>query len=247
MAAVALFLIGAPAIAAPMIDYIREGLWAQEVLAALVVGEPVYLATPARARILALDTRPEGKSKGGVIVVHGLGVHPDWGLNGGVRTGLAEAGFETLSVQMPVLAADAARADYAIALPESGDRIAAAIAYLRARGVDRIAIVSHSFGAAMVNAYLARPDAARIDAWVPVGMFDAFALAPREPVLDVTAERDYADVKSGALLRASRLPQDHCSREITIGGTDHFFESRQKELVAAIAGFLERAFAGRCA
>jgi len=244
--AFALLLASASVFAAASIDYIREARWAQEVLAGLVVGEPLYLTTPTRARILALDTVASGAAKGSVIVVHGVGVHPDWGLIGGVRTGLADAGFSTLSVQMPVLAADATRDDYRIAIPEAGDRIAAAIAFLRARGVAKIAIVSHSMGATMVDAYLARPDAARIDAWVPVGMLVDFASAPKEPVLDVIAERDFAEVKAGTVARSPRLPKDGCSRAVTIAGTDHYFDQRQKELTAAIAEFLERAFANRC-
>ena len=242
-----LALAGTPAFGEPSVDYIREGRWAQEVLATLVVGDPVWLATPARPRILALLTEPTGRAKGSVIVVHGLGVHPDWGLNGGVRTDLAEAGYATLSVQMPVLAADATRDDYRVALPEAGDRIAAAIAYLRARGVARIAIVSHSMGATMVDAYLARPDALGIDAWVPVGMLRDFAAPPREPVLDVVAEKDLPEVSAARVSRKPRLPKDGCSREVTIAGTDHYFERRQKELAAAIAAFLDRVFANGCA
>ena len=65
-------------------------------------------------------TMPSGAAAGGVVVVHGLGVHPDWGLIGGLRSGLADAGYVTLSVQMPVLAATATRDDYAPTLPEAG-------------------------------------------------------------------------------------------------------------------------------
>jgi DNA-binding CsgD family transcriptional regulator len=39
-----------------------------------------------------------------VIVVHGLGVHPDRGLINPLRSQLAEQGYATLPVQMPVLA-----------------------------------------------------------------------------------------------------------------------------------------------
>jgi hypothetical protein len=58
--------------------------------------------------------------KAGVIVVHGLGVHPDFGMVGGLRTRLADAGYATLSVQMPVLPAGATRDDYAVTLPVAG-------------------------------------------------------------------------------------------------------------------------------
>ena len=231
---------------APAADDTREDRWAQEVVPSLVVGEPVYLATSARPRVLAILTRPDGVSKGGVVVVHGLGVHPDWGLIGGVRGLLADAGFTTLSVQMPVLAADAPRDDYAGTFVEAGDRIAAAAAWLHAHGSARVALVTHSMGAAMANAYLARPDALALAAWAPVGMPADFAIQPREPVLDVLAEREMPQVNDTAPLRLPRLPRDRCSRQITIAGTDHYFENRQKELAAAIVGFLERAFAGGC-
>jgi alpha/beta superfamily hydrolase len=181
-----------------------------------------------------------------VIVVHGLGVHPDFGMIGGVRTLLADAGYATLSVQMPVLAAGATRADYAVTLPAAGERLAAAGAFLRAKGIATIAIVSHSVGATMADAFLARPQTARVDAWVPVGMLIDFSIAPREPVLDVVAERELPEVAAVAPLRAKRLPRDTCSRTLTIAATDHYFESRQKVLAAAIAAFLERVFAGSC-
>lgn len=243
----ALFALAASAMAAGNgADYAREDRWAQEIVPSLVVGDAVYLATPTRERVLAILTMPSGAAAGGVVVVHGLGVHPDWGLIGGLRTGLADAGFVTLSVQMPVLAATATRDDYAPTLPEAAERIAAAVALLRAKGVRKIAIVSHSLGASMANAFLARPQAPPIDAWAPVGMFGLFAVAPKEPVLDVVAEREIALVSASAPARIATLPKDGCSRQITIAGADHYFEERQKELVAAIAAFLGRVFNAPC-
>ena len=242
----ALALLASAAAAQPAIDYAREDRWAEEIVPALVVGDAVWIATPARPKVLAILTEPPGTPRGGVIVIHGLGVHPDFGMIGGVRMGLVEAGYETLSVQMPVLPSGAARDDYAVTLPEAGDRIAAAIAYLRARGIEKIAIVSHSMGATMTSAYLARPEAARIDAWVPVGMDVDFAAPPKEPVLDVMAENELTQVTAAAPLRSPRLPRDACSKQLTIAGTDHYFENRQKALTTAIATFLEQVFSGRC-
>jgi hypothetical protein len=227
-------------------DYPREERWAQEIVPSLVVGDAVYLATPMRERVLAILTMPSGAVAGGVVVVHGLGVHPDWGLNGGLRSGLADAGYVTLSVQMPVLAATAARDDYDPTLPEAAERIGAAVAFLRTKGVRKIAIVSHSLGASMADMFLAQPGAPAIDAWAPIGMAGAFTAAPREPVLDVVAEREIALVRTSARPRIATLPKDRCSRQIVIAGADHNFEDRQKELVAAIAAFLGRVFDARC-
>ena len=83
----AVFALAASALAAGNgADYAREERWAQEIVPSLVVGDAVYLATPARERVLAILTVPPGAPAGGVVIVHGLGVHPDWGLIGGLRT-----------------------------------------------------------------------------------------------------------------------------------------------------------------
>src|SRR3982751_4982009 len=130
---------------------------------------------------------------------------------------------------MPVLAASGTRDDYVATLPEAAERIAAAVDYLRGKGMAKVAIVSHSMGASMANAFLAR---SAIDAWLPIGMFGPFAVPPREPVQDILAETEIAPVRETAPARASTLPKDGCSRQLTIAGADHYFERRQKELVA---------------
>lgn len=234
------------AAAAPAIDDAREERWAQEVIPSIVAGDAVFLATPSRSKVLAILTLPAGAPKGGVVLVHGLGVHPDFGMIGGVRVFLADAGYATLSVQMPVLAAGATREDYVVTLPAAGERLAAAVAFLRAKGIAKLAVVSHSVGATMTDAFLARPDAPRIDTWVPVGMLIDFSTPPREPVLDVVAESELPQVVAALPVRTKRLPRDGCSRTLTIAGADHYFEQHRKELSAAIAAFLDRAFGGNC-
>ena len=229
-------------------DYAREARLAKEIVPAIVVGEAVYLTTAAQPRVLALytDATSPAIAKAAIIVVHGAGVHPDWGLINGLRTGLAEAGISTLSVQMPVLSADAPRDQYASLFPESSERLAAAVAYLRERGFERFAIVSHSMGASMADAYLASSSAVKLSAWVPVGMLSAFGSRPNIPVLDVIAERDFPQALDVAPKRAATLPRDACSKQLVIAGTDHYMENRQRELVGVTAPFLARAFAGKC-
>ncbi len=238
------FALGASA--QPKPDYPREQRWSDEVVPQIVVGDAVWLATPSRAKVLALYTEPGGKAKGGIVLVHGLGVHPDWGPIGELRGALAERGFATLSVQMPVLAADASREQYRVLFPLARERIAAAVAWLQTKGDVPIAIVSHSLGASMADAYLTGPDAARIAGWVPLGMLVDFSRAPNQPTLDVIAERDFPEVVSAAKSRAMQLPRDSCSRGMVIGGTDHYFGAATRSVTDAIASFLARSFERRC-
>ncbi len=226
-------------------DDARELRWADEVTPQVVVGEVLWLATPQRAKVLALFTDAPS-ARGGVVIVHGLGVHPDWGLNGALRTRLADRGLATLSVQMPVLDKDATREQYRALYPIAGQRIAAAVRVLRERGVAKVAIVSHSLGAGMVDAWLAGPDAMPIAAWVPIGMLVDFARAPREPVLDVVAGSDFPEVLASAKLRAPRFQRDRCSHLVVIPGTDHYFDSATEPLAGVIVSFLDRVFTGDC-
>lgn len=241
----AMLALGAAIASAATADVARETRWAEQVVPQLVVGDAVWLATPQHPRVLALYTEPPKTTREAVVVVHGMGVNPDWNLIGVLRTALADRGFATLSVQMPVLAADARRDDYIALFPDAGERLTSAVAWLHAKGYARVAIVSHSMGSAMVDAWLARGSAS-VDAWVPVGMLVPFAVAPRQPVLDVVAERDLPDALSASKMRKPQLPRDACSGALVVGGTDHYFGDAAPRLAEAIAPFIARALGGSC-
>ena len=88
-------------------DYPREQRLATDVVSQIVSGETVWLSPPDRPRVLAIYSVLQGTSKGAVILIHGLGVNPDSAPIGALRTKLADRGYATLAVQMPVLAEDA--------------------------------------------------------------------------------------------------------------------------------------------
>ena len=231
---------------AAVADTAREQRIADEIVPQVVVGDAVWLSTPRHPRVLALFAEPTQATRRAVIVVHGLGVNPDWNLVGALRMQLADAGFATLSVQMPVLAADAPKSNYIELYPDAGERLDAAVSWLRARGYARIAVVSHSMGAAMVNAWLSQAPPRSIDAWVPVGLLVGFAVPPRQPVLDVVAEHDFPDALMNARTREAQLPRDGCSAASTVASADHYFEDAVPRLVGSIVPFLTRVLAGKC-
>jgi alpha/beta superfamily hydrolase len=239
LAALALLVLAGVASAAP--DYAREKRLADEIVPALVVGDAVTLETGAGRKFLGILT-PAAKPRAAVILVHSMGVHPDAGLIGELRAALADRGYTTLSIQMPVLAADANAADYPALFPEAGQRIAAAIDYLRGKGATKIAIVSHSMGARMVNDFITqRPDVALM-AWVPVaissGGFESLA-GVRFPVFDIYAEKDFDVVLKGTPARAKLLRGLKGSRQAMVYGTDHYFARKEKEAAALIDQLLK--------
>ncbi len=232
--------------AMPSPDYARESRWAEQVAPSIMVGDAVWLKTPDRDRVLALFTPAQGTTQGAVVIVHGLGVQPDFGIIGELRGALAARGFATLSVQMPVLGAEALPSEDAPLFPIAGDRIDVAVAWLRARGMAPVAVVAHSMGAAMTNAWLARPHHEKIAAFVAMGLGEPFAASRLPPVLDIIAEHDLPPVLANAPLRALALPKNSCSATLRIAGADHFLDGHVPELVDAIAPFLTRAFGAEC-
>ena len=100
----------------------REQRLAEEMEANIFDGEVVYLTSGdhefANAFIETDDAR------GGVILLHGRGFHPDWqDVVGPVRVALADAGWSTLSVQMPVLEKGMKYYDYVEIFPDAYTRI----------------------------------------------------------------------------------------------------------------------------
>ena len=94
-------------------DLEKEQRWADQVVESLLDGEAVFL-NDGRANFLAIETpSTTGESRKAAILMHGTGVHPNWPtVILPLRVGLTESGWDTLSIQMPILANDAETADY---------------------------------------------------------------------------------------------------------------------------------------
>lgn len=209
-------------------DYQREERWAQEVIPNVVVGDVVRIKLPAGREFLGLHADNK-TAKRAILLVHGLGVHPDHGVIGILRAALADLGYNTLSIQMPVLASDAAADGYPKLFPEAAARIQAGADWLAARGFARPILLSHSMGSRMADAYFARGGAAPFAAWVSLGMLGDFKSKVGIPLLDVYGENDFPQV----LHERSRRR----TRQLRIAGADHYYTEREAELANAIAGF----------
>jgi pimeloyl-ACP methyl ester carboxylesterase len=227
-------------------DYEREKRWADEIVPDLIIGDPVYLQTGNGQKFLNLYTEADKakSTKAAVIVVHGRGIHPDMGLIGVLRTRLADHGYTTLSVQMPVLWAEARGDDYLPDFPEAGERLAAAVKYLQEKGHKKIALVSHSMGARMSSDYLKNNPAAPLFAWVSVSITnDTLGLLGvlNFPVLDLYGEYDLPQVLDNNNARARAIGKINGSVQIMAPNADHFYEGQDHALVNYVKSFLDRA------
>jgi pimeloyl-ACP methyl ester carboxylesterase len=231
-----LLVASATAFAAP--DYAREKNWADEVTPGIVVGDPVYLEQKNRHKFLGIYTKATD-ARMGVVVVHGMGIHPDWGMIRTLRQRLPDHGYTTLSIQMPVLAASAKYDDYLPLFPEALERVQLAVAYLKGKGYKKVAVVSHSIGSHMVHGYLAKNPTA-VNAWAALGMpaTDTYSVI-KAPVLDLHGANDLPRVLSGATQRKASLRGNTTSRQVMIPDADHFFANQEDAMVEAIKDFLD--------
>ncbi|HUW28159.1 MAG TPA: alpha/beta fold hydrolase [Sulfuriferula sp.] len=223
-------------------DYAREKKWADEVVPGVVVGDPVYLEQANGHKFLTLYTQVKD-AKAALVIVHGLGIHPDWGLIGVLRSQLPDHGYTTLSVQMPVLGSAAKATAYPATFPEAAQRLRLAVGFLKAKGYSKIGIVSHSMGSRMSYAYLsAKPDSA-VKAWVAIGMPSrADYRKVNMPVLDLYGQNDLPEVLNSAAARKAALRGKPDSEQMQVARADHFFTDMDTQLVDIVATYLNKQF-----
>ncbi|MCU0841433.1 MAG: alpha/beta hydrolase family protein [Thiobacillaceae bacterium] len=229
-------LLSFPVLAA---DYAREKKWADEILPAVLVGDPVWLEQTKGPPFLGLYA-PATQPRGAVILVHGIGVHPDWGLISALRQQLPDAGYSTLSVQMPILKVDAKPEDYPPTFPEAAERLKQSVAWLKGKGYRKVAIVSHSLGSPMTYPYLTNGGESQTAAFVAIGTpwiegWGKLGL----PILDLYGDRDLPQVLTSADKRAAGLRHPG-SRQVMVPAANHFFDGQDQALLEQVRGFLDK-------
>lgn len=255
----------------------REDRWAQQILQYLTIGKAEWLpdtANPAKSKtpgsatagkFLSIYTAADGTAKGGVILMHDEGQHPDWpDVISPLRRGLPAHGYATLSLQMPILPRGAPLTGYALALDEAPARISAGIKFLRARGVNRIVLIGHGMGASMGSAYVARKNNNGVQGFIglaldtPVARSELYKLDPRlnaptmlarirVPVLDLYGSLDRATVVNAAPQRAAAAKKAGNAHytQIRIEHADHAFTRLDDDLVERVSAWLDQQAASR--
>jgi len=226
-------------------DYAREKRWADQILPSLMVGEATWLKQANGHEFLALYTVAD-KPRGAVIVAHGRGWSPDFELYGMLRTKLAEHGYTTLSIQLPVLGGGAKIGDYIPTYEDAAERFDLAAKFLMSKGYKNIAIVSHSLGATMANQYLIKANQTPVKAWAFIGIINGLEemFRIKIPVLDVFGSKDWEITQVGAYERKKQIDKVAGSEQVIVKDAQHFFEGREDELVSVVTGFLDRVFHG---
>lgn len=242
-------VLGAPAYATNS-DTAKEKRWAEQVIDGLLDGDELWLNDGRGYEFLGILTEGDVDSGRAVILVHGIGVHPNWpDVIYPLREGLLEHGTTSLSIQMPILANDAESTAYKPLFEEVPGRFRAALKHLNENGYQHVTIVAHSMGTSMSSAYLTSNSDHGIDSFVSIGMglgihtsnnlellkqinvdiLDLYGSQDLEPVVE------YADRRAASA--NSRLGPRF--RQIKVEGAGHFFQGHETELVGHVIDWLE--------
>ena len=231
-------------------DLEREKRLASEIVDSIMDGDAEFLSA-GDYEFLAIYTEAD-EPKGGVIIMHGRGFHPDWSdVANPLRVGLAENGWNTLSIQMPVLDKEARFYDYLEIIEEAGPRIEAAIDFLNNQGNEKIILIAHSCSVHMTMDWIDKGLMHDVDAFVGIGMGAVDYQQPMRkpfpldridvPVLDVYGEDEYPAVLKGAPERLALIKKagNPKSKQMVVPNANHYFTDQGEALLEAIKPWLQ--------
>ncbi|MDH5517109.1 MAG: alpha/beta hydrolase family protein [Gammaproteobacteria bacterium] len=227
-------------------DLAKEKRWKDQIVDSLVVGDEVMLAADG-INFLALYAEPTTeKSKGVVILLHGIGVHPAWpDVIEPLRTGLPELGWHTLSLQMPVLKNAAEASEYNDLIPEVSARLSSALDFLRQKNIENIIVTGHSMGSLMAAYYIAEHPNKNIKSLVILGgdngvpeqsymdSLKYFKQLEQVNIIDVYGSDDTQSVLDTVSIRrllGKRLYQKHYQL-VEVEGANHFYRGKENKLI----------------
>lgn len=234
-------LLTSPSLAS---DFAKEKRWAEQIEQGLMDGDMIYLQAGDH-EFLALETVAAEAGDTAVIVLHGIGAHPDWpDIIYPLRTTLPETGWTTLSLQLPILANEAEGKDYQPLMKDVPMRINAGIDHLSKAGYKKIYIVAHSMGAEMGSYYLAQANLPGvIKGYVGIGMNvnnPDYLAKISLPVLDLYGSEDLEGVLKSAKARADASASNKQYSQVKVDGANHFFNGKDGELMEIVTEWIKK-------
>jgi len=242
--------------AATLSDMGKEKRWASQIVDDLIDGEAVWLEVDGH-KFLGIYTAAKGKSKGGVLLGHGTGAHPNWAqVIYPLRVRLAEQGWDTLSIQLPILANDAKMEEYIPLQPEASKRYAAGVDFLKSKGDKSITMIGHSSGALYLVEYLAKNYGPTVDPAV-AGAVVVGVTSRDDParntldeltkikirILDIYGDVDeepgVVEMAPRRLAQAKKAPNPDY-KQVQIKGSNHFHDGNEDKLTKIVLDWMSK-------
>ncbi len=248
-----IFWLIAPALWAAS-DVIVETDLAADLSAGLRQGSVLRLESSGRSFVAIFDRSHTAETRGVAILLPEAGLRADAGIMKALRKVLPDHGWNTLSVQLPVLETEATGDEYLTLLPDSRRRIGAAVGRMKAEGMTHIALIGHGLGALAALSYIGLDDDDSIQAlvllspWWPRQKDESLAswlAGVSIPVLDIRAERDQPRILATADDRQLLLKGRIGDRHWRISGVGHHYRGREEALAKRIYGWLQAVAPGK--
>lgn len=204
---------------------------------------------------ISLLTRQQGYARGlgHVLIVHGVGQHPDWhALIRPMRQKLPDYGWTSVSVEMPEMVKEDGNIDHPALLAASTAHFEAALTHMKSIGAERIVVIGYGMGARLAVNWINKTTPPAVKAIVLISMEDGSEKSGLDsnmdtvslnlPMLDILAENDKVQaLEAGAerLRYRLRLPQ---YRQLVIYAADQYYSQMEDELIKRIRGWLKLTF-----
>ncbi|CAC9544082.1 hypothetical protein BHECKSOX_2394 [Bathymodiolus heckerae thiotrophic gill symbiont] len=235
---ISLLLLSNVAFAQTLPDFAKEARWAEQVEDGIMDGDVVWLMANDH-EFMSIYTPSETDSNKAAIIVHGKGVHPDWPqVIQVLRVALTEQGFNTLSLQMPVLENEADSHAYMSLLDKADARIQSALNYLKSESLETDVLIAHSFGGVMSTHFLTS-NLGTVKRFVGIGMSDMtvrYLKNIKLPILDLYGDKDIQSVMRSAADRANTNNKEYTQKRVD---ADHFFNERNQLLIDEVSDWLK--------
>lgn len=253
-----ILLVSAFSVSADALDRQYEKEVSEKLTEAVDEDEVVWLEAKGEKFLSLLIKQTNQKAKGAVIILHGMGAHPDWPQTiSPMRKALAEHGWTSVSIQLPVIAPKNQIEDYGKTLDEASARIKAAIALVHKNKFRNIVVIGHSFGAVSALYYLQQETEKKIAAMVAISLNKYAYLKPsvdlldlieksKIPILDIYGTRDYLEATDQADDRrlAAKKGENSSYKQMEIEGADHSFTKLDDVLIKRVRGWMAKAAPG---
>lgn len=222
-------------------DMAKEKRWAEQVEDGLMDGESAELKA-GDTNFYTVYTEADEPKDTAILLLHGIGVHPDWPqVINPLRTALPEKGWNTLSIQLPILENGADEKDYEPLLKEVPARLESSLAFLKEKGAKKVIIVAHSLGAKMAT-YALQDMQDNFSGFVGIGMGPGnvdFLPKINLPVYDLYGSNDLEEVVKSAEKRAQASKDNRGYTQTKVREANHFFDDKEDQLIDAVTAWLK--------
>ncbi|MDJ0740217.1 MAG: DUF3530 family protein [Gammaproteobacteria bacterium] len=245
-----------PAGAADLADTLRlEAAWLNADPVQLD-GDAVRLSAGDQSFVAIHRAHTTRSAIGAVVLLHDPATHADsLEVVRPLRLGLPDAGWDTLSLQLPPADATADTSAWLDRSDAIGARVDAALDWLAQRQQRNQVLLALGASGPLALRYAATRADAALQGLVLISAPSAFAATAerdalaslQRPLLDIFAERDRAAVRDGAAgrLRAARDAGLGAYRQRVVSGASMGFRGSEGQLLADVRAWLKAYAAGR--